>query len=82
MKAIYDRDCEIENFKPETYYALVSRAKTNGEVIELVSGYKFSDKEKAEKCCGSNKKCRRGRRKSREAAKDLILFVRSCSFVR
>ena len=52
VKAIYDRDCEIENFKPETYYALVSRAKTNGEVIELVSGYKFSDKEKAEKCCG------------------------------
>lgn len=52
VKAIYDRDYEIENFKPETYYALVSRAKTNGEVIELVSGYKFSDKEKAEKCCG------------------------------
>lgn len=52
VKAIYDRDSEIENFKPETYYALVSRAKTNGEVIELVSGYKFSDKEKAEKCCG------------------------------
>lgn len=52
VKAIYDRDFEIENFKPETYYALVSRAKTNGEVIELVSGYKFSDKEKAEKCCG------------------------------
>ena len=37
VKAIYDRDLEIENFKPEIYYALVSKAKTNGEVIELTS---------------------------------------------
>ena len=42
VKAIYDRDLEIENFKPEIYYALVSKAKTNGEVIELTSKYKFS----------------------------------------
>ena len=53
VKAIYDRDKEIENFVPEVYYALVSRAKTNGEVIELVSQYKFSkdEKRKAEICC-------------------------------
>lgn len=53
VKAIYDRDIEIENFKPEIYYALVSKAKTNGEVIELTSKYKFSaaEKAKAERCC-------------------------------
>ena len=53
VKAIYDRDKEIENFVPEIYYALVSRAKTNGEVIELVSQYKFNkdEKRKAEICC-------------------------------
>lgn len=53
VKAIYDRDLEIENFKPEIYYALVSKAKTNGEVIELTSKYKFSaaEKTKAERCC-------------------------------
>ncbi len=53
VKAVYDRDTEIENFKTEIYYALVSKAKTNGEVIELVSKYKFSadEKAKAERCC-------------------------------
>lgn len=53
VKAIYDRDLEIENFKPEIYYALVSKAKTNSEVIELTSKYKFSaaEKAKAERCC-------------------------------
>lgn len=53
VKAIYDRDTEIENFKPEIYYALVSKAETNGEIIELVSKYKFSadEKAKAERCC-------------------------------
>lgn len=53
VKAIYDRDLEIESFKPETYYALVSKAKTDGEEIELVSKYKFSENEKrkAEICC-------------------------------
>ena len=42
VKAIYDRDKEIENFVPEIYYALVSKEVTNGEVIELTSKYKFS----------------------------------------
>ncbi|MBR4420365.1 MAG: topoisomerase C-terminal repeat-containing protein [Clostridia bacterium] len=53
VKAIYDRDKEIENFVPEIYYALVSKAKTKGELIELTSQYKFSkdEKHKAEICC-------------------------------
>ncbi len=53
VKAIYDRDLEIESFKPETFYALVSKAKTDGEEIELVSKYKFNENEKrkAEICC-------------------------------
>lgn len=53
VKAVYDRDREIENFKPEIYYALVSDAETNGEKVELVSKYKFSknEKRKAEICC-------------------------------
>lgn len=52
VKAIYDRDEEIANFKPEVYYALVSRAETNGEIVELTSKYKFSaaEKKKAEIC--------------------------------
>ncbi len=53
VKAIYDRDTEIERFKPEIYYALVSKAETDGQEIELVSKYKFSESEKrkAEICC-------------------------------
>lgn len=53
VKAIYDRDLEIENFKPEIYYALTSKAITDGEEIELTSKYKFSKDEqrKAEICC-------------------------------
>lgn len=53
VKAIYDRDREIDNFKPEIYYALVSKAQTNGEVIELCSKYKFAqnEKAKADLCC-------------------------------
>ena len=46
VKAIYDRDMAIRNFKPDIYYALVSQAETNGEVVELVSKHKFP-KEKA-----------------------------------
>ncbi len=53
VKAVYDRDAEIENFKPQIYYALTSKAITNGEEIELTSKYKFSaeEKAKAERCC-------------------------------
>ncbi len=46
VKAIYDRDMAIRNFKPDIYYALVSQAETNGEVVDLVSKHKFP-KEKA-----------------------------------
>lgn len=46
VKAIYDRDKSIENFVPDIYYALVSKAETNGEVVELTSKYTFP-KEKA-----------------------------------
>ncbi|MBQ8431933.1 MAG: topoisomerase C-terminal repeat-containing protein [Clostridia bacterium] len=41
VKAIYDRDMAIRSFVPETYYALVSKEKTNGEVVELTSKKKF-----------------------------------------
>lgn len=45
VRAIYDRDMAIKNFVPGKYFAIVSRAETNGEVIELTSKKKFSDKE-------------------------------------
>ena len=53
VKTIYDRELEIENFTPQIYYALVSKEKTNGEAVELVSSYKFDkdNKHKAEICC-------------------------------
>ena len=47
VKAIYDRDMAIKNFVPDIYYAVISRAETNGEVVELVSKTKFTKEEKA-----------------------------------
>lgn len=49
VKAIYDRDLAIKNFKPDIYYGISSNAKTNGEVVELNSKEKFdkSFKDKA-----------------------------------
>ncbi len=47
VKAIYDRDKQIEEFVPDIYYGIVSNQKTNGEEIELNSKEKF-DKEKLE----------------------------------
>lgn len=41
VKAIYDRDMAIKNFVPGKYYAIVSKAETDGEVVELVSKQKF-----------------------------------------
>ncbi len=46
VRAIYDRDIEIRNFKPEIYYAIRSNEATNGETIELTSKHKFSKDEK------------------------------------
>ncbi|MBR2180911.1 MAG: topoisomerase C-terminal repeat-containing protein [Oscillospiraceae bacterium] len=53
VKAIYERDMAIRNFKPDIYYALVSKAETNGEEIELQSKEQFSKNElhKAQDMC-------------------------------
>ncbi len=45
VRAIYERDMEIRNFKPEKYYVISSTAKTGGEKIELTGKTKF-DKDK------------------------------------
>ncbi len=53
VKAIYDRDMAIKNFKSERYYTIASKEKTNGEVVELVSKRRFDGKninEAKEKC--------------------------------
>ncbi|MEG0770605.1 MAG: DNA topoisomerase [Clostridia bacterium] len=46
VKAIYDRDMAIKNFIPDIYYAIISKEKTNDEVIELQSKTKFKKEEK------------------------------------
>ena len=54
VRAVYERDMEIRNFKPETYYVINSAEKTNGEKIELTSKLKFTKDEFAkaeEKAC-------------------------------
>lgn len=45
VKAIYDRDMIINNFVPEKYYAVISKAVTNGRQVVLQSKHKF-DKDK------------------------------------
>lgn len=45
VKAIYDRDMAIRNFKPEIYYGICSNEETNGEIIELNSKEKFDKKD-------------------------------------
>ena len=42
VRAIYDRDMAIMHFVPEKYYALVSRAETKGEMVELTSKRRFA----------------------------------------
>ncbi len=53
VRAIYERDLSIRNFVPGKYLALVSREKTNGEVVELVSKRKFEPERRkdAEELC-------------------------------
>ena len=53
VKAIYDRDMAIRNFKPELYYSMWSNEETNGELIELNSKEKFDkkDQNKAQELC-------------------------------
>lgn len=45
VRAIYDRDMAIKNFVPDIYYALVSKAETAGQVLELQSKNKFDKTE-------------------------------------
>ncbi len=45
VRAIYDRDMEIRNFKPEKYYVIKSAEETNGEKIELISKLRFTKDE-------------------------------------
>ena len=53
VKAIYDRDLAIRNFKPDIYYAVLSKAHTKGEEIELLSREKFDKNslKKAQELC-------------------------------
>ncbi len=53
VKAIYDRDMAIKNFKPDIYYSVASSAQTDGETVELTSKSKFSkdEKDKALQLC-------------------------------
>ena len=45
VKAIYDRDMAIKNFKPEKYYTIASKTERDGEKIELVSKNKYAASE-------------------------------------
>lgn len=45
VRAIYERDMEIKNFKPEIYYVIRSNEATNGERVELISKRKFAKDE-------------------------------------
>ncbi|MBE6703285.1 MAG: DNA topoisomerase III [Ruminococcaceae bacterium] len=53
VRAIYDRDLAIRNFVPSKYFAIISNAETNGEVVELKSErkYELADAVKANNCC-------------------------------
>jgi len=48
VKAIYDRDMAIRNFIPGKYFAMVSREKTKGEIVELTSKHKFEEGQRKE----------------------------------
>ena len=53
VRAIYERDLEIRNFKPEKYFVISSQEKTKGEKIELTGKTRFSadDIASAEELC-------------------------------
>ena len=42
VKAIYDRDMEIRDFKPDIYYVVASSEETGGEKIDLIGKQKFA----------------------------------------
>ena len=57
VRAIYERDMAIKNFKPEKYYSILSKEETNGEVVELQSKLRFDGKDHAkalQKCAEYN----------------------------
>ena len=60
VKAIYDRDMAIRNFKPDIYYGITSCEKTNGEEVELNSKEKFDkkDQNKAIDLCNKYNECK------------------------
>ncbi len=45
VKAIYDRDMAIKNFRPEKYYSIASKEETKGETVELNSKLRFNGKQ-------------------------------------
>ncbi|MBR2930285.1 MAG: topoisomerase C-terminal repeat-containing protein [Clostridia bacterium] len=45
VRAIYERDMEIRDFKPEKYYVISSKAATGGETVELTGKTKFKENE-------------------------------------
>lgn len=47
VKAIYDRDMAIQNFKPDPYLIVVSEEKTNGEPIRLACKTRFAKDDQA-----------------------------------
>jgi len=53
VKAIYDRDTQIRNFKPDIYYAPYSLTEQGGGEIELTSKQKFNknERERAKELC-------------------------------
>lgn len=51
VKAVYERDAEIENFVPQKYYQPVSAEQTNGEEILLESREKFDNVSLAQELC-------------------------------
>ncbi len=55
VRAVYERDMAIRNFVPGKYLQPTSAAKTNGEVVELVSKHKLEEKDraKAEALCAA-----------------------------
>ena len=60
VRAIYDRDMAIKNFKPEKYYSMASKEKTGDEVVELLSKNKFKNEEynRALAACQKYNACR------------------------
>lgn len=48
VRAICERDLAIRNFKPEKYFALLSKEKTEGEAVELLSRERFSADKRAD----------------------------------